>query len=191
MLYIPSIAQPPGTDFQLKQRMLEQKAIRYKQMMLCEQQITANQYDYDIKYYALDLTPDPTTAQLIGIANVVGEVVASSLDQVQLNFWDGMSILDAYPANSPFSHLIYNRNNDILTIQLERTYSQGEEFNLEIVYQGQPQNSPYYSFGFDTYDGNPMIWTFSSVFGARAWWPCKDVPSDKRLKWCIERYNNI
>jgi len=24
-----------------------------------------------------------------------------------------------------------------------------------------------------------MIWTLSSVFGARAWWPCKDVPSDK------------
>jgi aminopeptidase N len=24
-----------------------------------------------------------------------------------------------------------------------------------------------------------MIWTLSQPFGARAWWPCKDVPSDK------------
>ena len=179
IFYIPSNAQISGIDPQLKQRMLEQKAIRYQQMLLCEQQITANQNDYDIKYYALDLTPDPTIAQLSGITNVVGEVVASSLDQIQLNFWDGMSINDVYPANSPASQLNYNRNNDILTIQLERTYSQGEEFNLEIVYQGQPQNSPYYSFSFDSYASNPMIWTLSSVFGARAWWPCKDVPSDK------------
>ena len=62
---LSSVAQIPGINHQLKQQMLEQKAIHYKQMMLCEQQITPNQNDYDITYYALDLTPDPVTAQLI------------------------------------------------------------------------------------------------------------------------------
>ncbi len=176
---MPSNAQIPKIDIQAKQRMIEQKAIRYKQMMLCEQQKTANQNDYDIKYYSLNLTPDPITENLSGKVKVVGEVVASSLNHVQLNFWDGMTITDIYLSSSPTTQLNFDRSNDILTIQLGRTYSNGEEFNIEIVYNGQPQNSNYYSFGFDAYDGNPMIWTLSSVFGARAWWPCKDVPSDK------------
>jgi aminopeptidase N len=172
-------AQIPKIDPQFKQKLIEQKALHYQQMVRCEQQKTANQHDYDIKYYALNLTPDLTAAVVNGVVNVAGEVLTTSLDQVELNFWDGMSIDDIYPAHSPGSHLNYTRNNDILTIQLDKTYSQGESFNLEIVYHGQPQNSNYYSFSFDSYNGHPMIWTLSSVFGARAWWPCKDVPSDK------------
>lgn len=179
LLHIPLIAQIPEIDPQFKKKMIEKKALHYKQMMLCEQQKTANQDDYDVKYYALDLTPDPTTARLSGIVNIVGEILSSSLDYVELNFWASMSISSIYLTDSPGTQLTYTRNNDILTIQLDRTYSLGEEFNLEIIYNGQPQNSPYYSFSFDTYEGNPMIWTLSSVFGARAWWPCKDVPSDK------------
>jgi len=179
LLSLSSHAQPSGIDIQLKQQMLQQKAIRYQQLFLSEQQITANQNEYDIKYYALNLIPDPATAVLSGVVNVVGEVLTTTLDQVELNFWDGMTIDDIYPANSPGNHLDFTRNNDILTIQLDKTYPQGETFNLEIVYHGQPQNSNYYSFSFDSYNGDPMIWTLSSVFGARAWWPCKDVPSDK------------
>jgi len=179
LLCMSSNAQTPKIDIQLKQRMIERKAVRYKQMILCEQQKTANQNDYDIKYYSLNLTPDPITAQLSGVVNVVGEILSSTLDHVELNFWDGMSIISIYPTGSPSSSANFTRNNDILTIQLDRTYSHGEVFNLEIVYNGQPQYSNYYSFAFDTYDSNPMIWTLSSVFGARAWWPCKDVPSDK------------
>ena len=68
---------------------------------------------------------------------------------------------------------------DILSIHLDRQYTQGEQFRITITYYGRPQNSNYDGFGFDTYDGKPMIWTFSQPWGARSWWPCKDVPSDK------------
>jgi aminopeptidase N len=176
---IPLNAQIPKFDPEFKQKLIEQKALHYQQLLQCEHQKTSNQDCYDIKYYALNLTPDPTTAVLSGVVNVMGKVLTTSLDQVELNFWGGMLIDDIYPNASPGTHLGFDRNNDILTIQLDKTYFQGETFNLEIVYHGQPQNSNYYSFSFDSYNGDPMVWTLSSVFGARAWWPCKDVPSDK------------
>ena len=28
-------------------------------------------------------------------------------------------------------------------------------------------------------DGEPMIWTLSEPYGAREWWPCKDLNTDK------------
>ncbi len=43
----------------------------------------------------------------------------------------------------------------------------------------KPSQSGFGAFGFDTYSGQPMIWSLSEPFGARNWWPCKDIPADK------------
>jgi len=69
-----SNAQSPKIDIAFRENMIARKARHYKQMMLCEQQKTANQEDYDVTYYSLDLTPDPTTFILDGIVEVVAEV---------------------------------------------------------------------------------------------------------------------
>ena len=172
-------AQLPQVDSNLKQEMIQKKAIRYQQLMLCENEKTANQENYDVKYYALDLTPDPATSILSGSVEIVAEVSASTLDQVELNFWEGMSITSLYKPNSPDVQLNHNRSNDILSVNLDRTFTQGEQFRITIEYNGRPQDSDYSGFDFDTYDGKTMIWTFSQPWGARSWWPCKDVPSDK------------
>lgn len=148
-------------------------------MMLCEQQKTANQEDYDVIYYSLDLAPDPAASVLTGTVEIAGEVVASGLDHVDLNFWSGMVITDVHRTDSPERQLRYLHDKEILTIELGASYSRGDQFRLAISYHGRPQDSPYQSFHFHSLDGAPMIWTLSSVFGARAWWPCKDIPSDK------------
>ena len=172
-------AQVPVLDPGFKKRMIEQKAKHYRQMMFCEQQKTANQGDYDVIYYSLNLSPDPTNSVLTGTVEIVGNVIGPDLDHVELNFWGGMTITDVHLTDDPGNHLQYDHNNEILTVFLNKTYFQSELFRLVISYYGRPQDSPYYSFHFDSYDGEPMIWTLSSVFGARAWWPCKDMPSDK------------
>ena len=159
--------------------MSEKKSEQVQRLLLSEQEITPNQANFDIKYYALDLIPNPTTSILIGTVKVVGEVLSTSLDHIELNFWDDMIITDLYSTKAPESILSYTRNNDILSIDLDAIYAQGEQFNLVIAYIGHPQNSPYYSFDFDVYNNRPIIWTLSQPYGARAWWPCKDVPSDK------------
>ena len=174
-----SNAQLPKIDVSFREEMIAQKARHYHNMMLCEQQKTANQQDYDITYYSLDLTPDPTTSILDGIVEVVAEVTAATLNRVELNFWAGMFITNIHQSDVSNVELSYNVSNDILTIDLDREYMQGEQFRITVIYNGRPQNSEYQSFYFDAFNNEPMIWTFSSVFGARAWWPCKDVPSDK------------
>jgi len=142
-------------------------------------QITANQEEYDITYYSLDLKPNPVTLILSGGVEVVGEVIGANLDHIELNFWTGMNIIDIHMTANPGSQLYYTHNEEILSISLDREYSQGEQFKVYIGYNGQPQNSPYSSFDFGTNNAEPMIWTLSQPYGARAWWPCKDVPSDK------------
>jgi len=146
---------------------------------LSEQKKTANQEDYDVTYYSLDLTPDSKTSILYGIVEVVAEVTAPTLDRVELNFWQGMAITNIHPSGITDDELSFNINNDIPDIDLDRRYVKGEQFRVTITYAGRPQNSDYQSFHFSIYNNEPMIWTLSSVFGARAWWPCKDVPSDK------------
>jgi hypothetical protein len=174
-----SSAQPPKIDPELQKEFLLQKSKHYQQLYTIDQQKTENQEDYDVTYYSLDLTPDPQTSILTGQVEVVATVLAQSLNQIDLNFWDGMTISDIHRKDSPDQQLSYTRINDILTIDLDSTHAQGEEFRVVIAYNGEPQNSIYNSFRFDSYDGEHLMWSFSEPYGARAWWPCKDVPSDK------------
>ena len=90
-----------------------------------------------------------------------------------------MTIKDIHRSDSPEEQLAYIRSSDILSINLDSIYNQGEEFRVIITYNGQPQYSEYNSFRFNSHAGEYLMWSFSEPFGARAWWPCKDVPSDK------------
>ena len=133
LLSVTSKAQVPRIDVTFKQKLAAQKANHYQQMMLCEQQKTANQEYYDVTYYSLDLTPDPTTSILDGIVEIVAEVIAPTLDQVELNFWGGMSITNVYLSGIPDVELSYDMNNDTLTIYLDRAYEHGEQFRLTVM----------------------------------------------------------
>ena len=179
IFYSTLSAQSPKIDVNFKKNMIARKAKHYQQLILNEKLKTANQDNYDIKYYSLDLTPDPETSILDGIVEIQGEVTASMLDFVELNFWDAMSVTSLRRFDNPGVQLNYTRNNNILTVYLDRDYLQGETFGITISYTGRPGDYGYGYFNFDTYDGEPMIWTISSVFGARIWWPCKDIASDK------------
>src|SRR5690606_33013280 len=50
---------------------------------------------------------------------------------------------------------------------------------VEVDYEGQPQASGFGAFVFTSRDEQPVAWTLSEPYGARAWWPGKDHPSDK------------
>jgi len=175
----PAGTQTPDIDQELKKQMLQEKARHYSGLAQSELQKTENQDDFDIIYYDLRLNLDPDNQRLEGIVTIEGKVTATSLSFIELNFWAGMNISRIYTGSLPGSDLTFSRANELISVQLGRSYLQNEVFSIVVEYNGHPQNSPYYSFSFDSHQGQPMIWTLSSVFGARAWWPCKDVPSDK------------
>jgi hypothetical protein len=161
--------------------MLQQESKRLARLIKINREITTNQQKYDVKYYNLNLIPNPFASTLKGITKIRVEVIAVSLSQVELNFVDVLSITDVHNLNSPGTQLTYSRSDNFLTVNLERIYVQGEQFSISIAYNGRPQDSEEFGwgFGFSEHAGDPMIWSFSQPWGARAWWPCKDIPSDK------------
>ena len=171
--------QITGIDPEFRKNIVEHKSKFYQKILKSQQQCTANQENYDVKYYALDLTPNIDKKKLYGKVQVLAEVITSSLDMVELNLWTGMTIDDIYLTDSPETKLTYNFSNNILAIDLDKAYNQSEHFNLTVEYYGRPQDSGFEAFDFGTYNNNPMIWTLSDPMGARSWWPCKDIPADK------------
>ena len=171
-------AQLPKVDVTFRKQESIRKEKIAKLHLANEDQITENQEMYDVKYYFLDLIPDPTTSTLYGHVKIDVKSLSDQLNHIELNFYNAMHVNAIYLSDTQ-RDLIYYKNGDLLIIELDKTYLTDELISISIDYHGKPQNSRYHSFGFGQYDGKPMIWTLSEPYGARAWWPCKDVPSDK------------
>ncbi|MFQ6610541.1 MAG: M1 family aminopeptidase, partial [Fidelibacterota bacterium] len=69
--------------------------------------------------------------------------------------------------------------NNLLSVTVPTPLNTGDLGHIVISYHGSPEATGFGSFGFDSYSGQPMIWTLSEPYGARDWWPCKDTPTDK------------
>jgi aminopeptidase N len=81
--------------------------------------------------------------------------------------------------------VIFNGNETTFAFHtpLELTVYLPEVFSgpavIEIDYEGIPEITSIYSFNQNFHAGVPEIWTLSEPFGARDWWPCKQVLNDK------------
>ena len=134
---------------------------------------TPNQENYDVHYYKLDLDVEPVAYRISGVVTVKATVTMSSLDRIELHLKDNLTVLGATSAGQATSH---THSGGILTVTLDRTYATGENVKLTVSYQGDPSGA---AFGFDLHSGQDMIWTLSEPYGAREWWPCKDLNTDK------------
>ena len=134
---------------------------------------TANQELYDVHYYELDLNLSPSTSMLTGLVTVRAEVTGASISTMDLNLHTQMSV---YGVTAGGSGTTYSRAGHVMTVDLDQTYTTGETVEVVVDYGGNPSGS---HFGWDSYGGQDMIWTLSEPFGAREWWPCKDLNSDK------------
>ncbi|MCU0645182.1 MAG: M1 family metallopeptidase, partial [bacterium] len=152
------------------------KAERLTKIMQMESQKTANQDWYDVKHYDLEMTIDVTGKQILGTVTILSEVVGQAISQMDVNLLSSMTV-DGVKMNN--TNATFQHRNDIISITLDKAYQPGEMFRVSIAYHGRPEQSGFGAFGFDTHNGQPMIWSLSEPFGARNWWPCKDYPSDK------------
>ena len=160
---------------QLHQKLARAKAERFSGLQAATVEQTQNQSDYDVTYYDIDIDIDPTTETVSGTITMVAEVLSASLSQAGINLLDNMTVSQI---KGTAGTLVYTHSNDMITVTLDRIYNPGESFTVIIEYSGTP-NPSFEAFNFDKHDGNDMIWSFSEPFGARSWWPCKDIPSDK------------
>jgi Peptidase family M1 domain/Peptidase M1 N-terminal domain/Secretion system C-terminal sorting domain len=130
----------------------------------------------DVTYYGLDLSVTYSPRNINGSVTINAKVDTTSIDNFFLDLQDVLTVTQVLLNGSATT---YTHSNDELHIDLDRTYNQGEEFSVEVFYNGIPGSSGFGSFEFGTHNGNPVIWTLSEPYGTSDWFPCKDTPADK------------
>ncbi|MBC8375670.1 MAG: T9SS type A sorting domain-containing protein [FCB group bacterium] len=138
----------------------------------------ADIFDYDVHYYDIELDINIETEIIYGNVEVHILSEVDNLESIQLDFVSGMTV-DAVTHNGA----TFNHFSDLVSIALDGSYNVGEALVVGIQYHGHPLQGGFqaFAFGHQFNDSNraPMISTLSEPYGARSWWPCKDVPTDK------------
>lgn len=136
---------------------------------------------YDVQHYTLALTLDPRPqGWLCGRATLTALVTAATLDEFALDFI-GFAI-QSLTVDGVLAE--YYRTADKVVIGLDEPLTMGDEFLVQIDYQGEVvrRPSPYVPFtpSLGMFFPDPeMIFVVSEPDGARYWFPANDHPRDK------------
>lgn len=140
------------------------------------QRSNLNTGDYDLKYHRLELNVDPSVAFISGEITSYFEA-KSDLSTVNFDLSSNMVVTQVTQRGNA---LAFNQNSDDeLIITLAATQNTGILDSLSVTYSGNPISSGFGSFEQTEHNGDPVIWTLSEPYGAKAWWPCKQDLIDK------------
>ena len=180
VLTTPLASMPDESPFthryqtqQFRMQEAETKTRLMAKMQVHDDARTENMELYDVTFYDLQIELNPITDILSGTTTILAEVVGGSLSTMDLNLLSNMNVSAATAAGNVASFV---HSSNVLTVTLDRTYQTGEMVTVSVDYSGNPEGD---NFGWDSYGGDPLIWTLSEPFGARDWWPCKDLNTDK------------
>ncbi len=138
----------------------------------------ADIFDYDVHYYNIELDINIDTEIIYGNVEIHLMSEVDDLESIQLDFASNMTV-DAVTHNGA----TFNHFSDLVSIALDGSYNVGESLVVGIQYHGHPLQGGFQAFAFGNQYNDPsrppMISTLSEPYGARSWWPCKDVPTDK------------
>ena len=135
-----------------------------------------NTGNYDVKYHRLEVSIDPSIAYISGNITTYFEA-KESLGQITFDLASNMTVLQVVQRGIPLSFT--QNTNDELIITLASAQNKGVLDSLIISYSGNPISSGFGSFEQNSHNGDPIIWTLSEPYGAKAWWPCKQDLNDK------------
>jgi len=133
----------------------------------------------DINYYKLNLNITYSPQNISGIVTVTATAVQNQLSAFFLDLVNQLQVKSVKLNGTAALAYTQPANSDQLVITLDRAYSMGEKFSVDIAYQGIPGSRGFGSFEFSSHNGIPIIWSLSEPYGAKDWWPSKDTPADK------------
>ena len=161
-------------NFQDEINISEAEAKAATGMFVGERNMNTN--NYDIKYARLELTVNPTQAFISG--KVTSHFLAKeNMNSVTFELVNNMVVSQVTQRGNPLTFT--QNNNDEVVITLPQTQNMGVLDSLSVSYSGNPISSGFGSFEVSTHEGDPVLWTLSEPFGAKAWWPCKQDLIDK------------
>lgn len=130
-------------------------------------------HSFDVQKYTLSVdfldNFEPPYTQTFNGQVVVDLLVDSVLNQITLNA-DQTSLLVSGVSGGGVS---FNQENDLLIIQLDRTYQPGEAVSVTVDYAHLEVEDQAF------FVSNGYLFTDNEPQGARKWFPCYDSPADK------------
>jgi aminopeptidase N len=142
---------------------------------------------YDVIHYNLEIQffPNHSVSGKVDMILVAEE----ALGAVNLNLRNNMVVDSVRVNGATVSHLFTGI--DDLHLNLLTTLNPGDSATASLWYHGSPlpgiwPEAP--GLNWDSHLGTAIIWSLSESEGARTWWPCKDIPSDKataRIVWTV------
>ncbi len=136
----------------------------------------------DVTYYKLDLRVYINPNSLSGIVTVKAKAATQNLTTFYLDLVNAL-IVSSVKLNG--NSLNFSQSNNQLSITLNKQYSLGEEFGVDITYSGIPTSgtgsisNASFLFVDKNLSNKVVVASLSEPYGARDWWPSKDTPADK------------
>ncbi len=142
--------------------------------------VTEERRWWDLAYYHLDISVDPSDSTIEG-SNTVGYRVLEPGRVMQIDLQPPLVLKKAVQSGK---ELKIRHEGNAHFIYLESDQSVGKYYEVELYYGGHPHiaRRPPWSGGIQwEYDahGNPFIATSCQGIGASIWWPCKDHMYDE------------
>ncbi len=135
-------------------------------------------HHYDVHFYGLNLTVNPSGTSIGGSARVVATLTA---DQVRYFVLEATHELSISKVIFGHSEVAFSHTNNNLEIDLGSNLPVGTLIDLEVFYTGEPQPQGFFA-GIQSEEnsfGDPVLWTLSEPHNARQWFPVKQVLNDK------------
>lgn len=134
-------------------------------------------FDYDVKFYYLDIEVDNTSIYITGEVTIMAEVTSEELETFALEF---LSVMTVDEVNYNGNTLTFDHSNDELFIDLPETLTQGNLLTVNVKYHGTPPTGGFFAgVSNESAYGKDITWTLSEPFAARSWFPVKQVLEDK------------
>ncbi|MEQ8624336.1 MAG: M1 family aminopeptidase [Vicingaceae bacterium] len=134
---------------------------------------------YDVIFYSLDISVDPTFRYVKGSVSTHFVVSDSSLSDLVFDLSSSLTVDSVIYRDSSigFNRLVSNT----VSIQLPNAIFRGIIDSVKVFYQGIPRNisgvNPFTTAINSNRD--TVLWTLSEPYGAQEWWPCKNSLTDK------------
>ena len=125
-------------------------------------------YDLDLDIYNCFTAPFKSVFSASVNISVMPE---KGIDQISLNADNKYLIVDSVSGSGKY----FIHSSNILRISLDKYYDSSEVFSVKIYYR----HKDLFNESFVVRDG--ILYTDCEPEGARKWFPCNDIPSDKAL----------
>ena len=137
-------------------------------------------YDYDVKFYKIDIEVDDTSTDVKGYAEIIAEISVDGLSRFSLDLAAAVRV-DSARLNGRTAS--FRREGDLLHILSPAPLSAGSKCYVTVFYAAiDVKSDGFFSAVTNRNDASWDIaatWTLSEPFNAKYWFPCKQYLPDK------------